>query len=612
LPLQQRAILQQAAVVGHTFWDRVVVHIGERSADAWREAGERGPEVLVPEVLSTLRDRDLVARHEASAFDGSQEFVFKHVALRQVAYESILKKVRRGYHSLVADWLREQSGERAAEYGGLIAEHLALAGRTEEALGYLRQAGEQAAARFANAEAVDYTTRALALLDQLGWDPRRAAEARFALLLAREAVYDLLGRRAEQAADLSVLADLAGLAGPAEEGTPETAAMQRRAEVARRRAWCHQSLGEYEAALASAEEAIRWSERAGDAVGLALGLSRCGFALARQGRYDQARGLFEQALALARQHDDRPAEASSLHALGIVAYYQQGSAQAAVDHYEGALQIRRELGDLRGEASSLNNLALVFQDLGDPGLGGKHLERVLAICQSIGDRPGEACALANLGLTYGQMGALDQARDLFERALALDRLLGDRRLESEALFGLGCVSLEAGDPVAARLQYERSLALCRQIGYRHGEGAALTYLAFALAELGELDAALGSLEEALGLHREMGLDVEAVDVRAGLAVVTARQGRSAEALAYARESVAWMAAHGESGVDDPVRAYVHAADALAACGQQQEAAAAMAAARALVQGRAARIVDPELRAGFLANLPLNARVLRGS
>jgi len=47
----------------------------------------------VPAALSTLRGREMVAQHETSAFAGSQEFVFKHAALREVAYESILKKV---------------------------------------------------------------------------------------------------------------------------------------------------------------------------------------------------------------------------------------------------------------------------------------------------------------------------------------------------------------------------------------------------------------------------------------------------------------------------------------------------------------------------------------
>ena len=53
-----------------------------------------------------------------------------------------LIKARRNFHSLVADWLVEHSGERTEEVTGLIANHLERAGRLEEALVYLRRAGE--------------------------------------------------------------------------------------------------------------------------------------------------------------------------------------------------------------------------------------------------------------------------------------------------------------------------------------------------------------------------------------------------------------------------------------------------------------------------------------
>jgi predicted ATPase/class 3 adenylate cyclase/ribosomal protein L40E len=591
LPLQQRAILQQAAVVGHTFWDRVVARIAERSGEAWSERE-------VPVVLSTLRGRELVAQHETSAFAGSQEFVFKHATLRQVAYESILKKVRHGYHSLVADWLIEQSSERASEYTGLIAEHLELAGRTEEALGYLRQAAEQAAARFANAEATDYFTRALALLDQVGWEPQRVAEERYGLLLGREAVFDLLGRRAEQAADLAALAVSGG-----ELAEEEKPVAQRRAELARRQSRYHESLGDFQSALASAQEAVGWAEQAGDAVGVALGLIECGAALWQQGELDGARGLCERALGLAREHHDRMAEAESLHLLGTVAIDQRDF-QAAGDSLQQALAIRRELEDPRGEARSLNSLAIVSLYLGDLGRMRPQLERVLAICQGIGDRRSQALALGRLAITYAQVGALAQARDLYEQALELARFVGDRFMEADTLYNLACTSSSAGDPATARSQCEQALAICRETGDRWEEGYCLTGLGFALAELGELDAAAAVFEQALRLRREMGQEAEAVDDLAGLAGVTA----GPPGVAYAREALAWMAAHSVDAVEYPVRDTVIAAEVLAATGHSDEAAVALATAQTLVQEQAARINDPEMRAGFEA-MPLHAGLL---
>ncbi len=54
--------------------------------------------------------------------------------LREVTYESVLKRLRKTYHGFVADWLIVNSGDRIGEYSGLIAEHLLLAERIEQAL----------------------------------------------------------------------------------------------------------------------------------------------------------------------------------------------------------------------------------------------------------------------------------------------------------------------------------------------------------------------------------------------------------------------------------------------------------------------------------------------
>ncbi len=86
----------------------------------------------------------------------------------------MLKRVRRDCHGLVADWLLEQAGERAEEYTGLVAGHLALAGRTQEAVEYLMQVGDRARGLYAHQEAIHAYDRALVLLKQQGNDEQAA------------------------------------------------------------------------------------------------------------------------------------------------------------------------------------------------------------------------------------------------------------------------------------------------------------------------------------------------------------------------------------------------------------------------------------------------------
>jgi ABC-type oligopeptide transport system substrate-binding subunit/class 3 adenylate cyclase len=167
LPLAERTVLQQASVVGRLFWDRAVARINA-------SAREGVDETEVADKLSALRSREMVFQLETSAFAGAREYIFKHNLLREITYENVLKRLRRAYHGLVADWLLEQGGERAGEYTGLIADHLELAGRTEEAVEYLLKAGDRARSLYAHQEAIRAYERALAFLKAQGDDGRAA------------------------------------------------------------------------------------------------------------------------------------------------------------------------------------------------------------------------------------------------------------------------------------------------------------------------------------------------------------------------------------------------------------------------------------------------------
>ena len=139
LPPEERTVLQQASVVGPVFWDRAVLACSGEQTTEDDEAL-----AALRSTLQALRSRELVYHRETSVFENAVEHTFKHAILRDVTYESVLKRLRRVYHGLVADWLIQQAGERLGEFVGVIADHLERAGRADEAIDYLLRAGDQA------------------------------------------------------------------------------------------------------------------------------------------------------------------------------------------------------------------------------------------------------------------------------------------------------------------------------------------------------------------------------------------------------------------------------------------------------------------------------------
>jgi tetratricopeptide (TPR) repeat protein len=489
--------------------------------------------------------------------------------------------------------LIERGGERLSEFTGLIAEHLALAGETERAVAYLARAGQQAAAQFANVEAVEYFSRALGLLDHAQVDPDWAREQRYALLLGREEVYGLLGEREAQQQDLEALRGLADERG--------------RAGAALRYAAYHDAVSQFAAALEAADEAVRCAEQSGDRGEKTKGLIAGARALWRQGRFEEARTRLGEALALARQNGDRASEADSLHNLGAVLYFL-GEAQDARNHWEQARKIRHDLGDQRQEATSLGNLVAVYSGLGDLAQGKICSAQALEIHQLIGDRRGEATALSNLAGIYHALGDLAAAREHYERSRLLCETIGDRQSESLAASNLGLVLHDMGDDEASRHQCEQALAIKRAIGDRRGEGYALNHLALALEGLEEWDAAAAILDEALCLRRELGQTACTVDDLAGLARCALARNRVNQALAYTEESLAFITEHGVHGIEYPLRAYLTAADVLAAADQPQRAAEILHTAEAWMQEQGQRISDEAARQLFVERVLLHQQL----
>ena len=127
----------------------------------------------------------MIFQRETSAFAGTSEYTFKHSLLRDMAYETVLKRERRAYHARVAEWLVAHSGERAAEVAGWIAEHLELAGQAEQTVAYLWQAREQALQVEALREARSFLERALAFPGEPGAHPVDDSGWRSAVLAGR-------------------------------------------------------------------------------------------------------------------------------------------------------------------------------------------------------------------------------------------------------------------------------------------------------------------------------------------------------------------------------------------------------------------------------------------
>jgi len=91
----------------------------------------------------------------------------------------------------------------------------------------------------------------------------------------------------------------------------------------------------------------------------AVQLFQAGVTAYSEAHFWDAIGLFEEALVIVRELEERDAEGAILNSVGAC-YYSLSDYQRAIDYYEQALAIKREIGDYAGEAGSLNNLGACY------------------------------------------------------------------------------------------------------------------------------------------------------------------------------------------------------------------------------------------------------------
>ena len=288
----ERGVLERGAIEGLVFHRGAVAALGPEEA-------------TVDGRLITLVRKDLV-RPEPTVFVDEEAYRFRHLLIRDTAYEALPKAVRAELHDRFATWL-EEHGAALVELDEIIGYHLEQAYRYRAELGPLDDAAGAIAAR-----AAARLLRSAERARERGDIARRQGPARpgAGAASARRSVAPLdaarPGRRPRRARRLP---------GRDEPSVTEAAAAARAAQDERLLARCELARTEAEvqadpsatmqAALASTREQLAVLERLGDEEGAVWALRLLATFTAWLGRTDEALRLNRQALDRAERVSPR-------------------------------------------------------------------------------------------------------------------------------------------------------------------------------------------------------------------------------------------------------------------------------------------------------------------
>jgi class 3 adenylate cyclase len=538
---EERDLLERASVVGLEFeWEA----LAELAPDRRRPPGAQ---------LAALVRKELIRPHEVI----EDTFSFRHMLIRDAAYQHLSKERRSHLHERVAAWL----DGRGDEFEEIIGHHLEQAyrciaelgppdhraqGLAERAAERLSASGRRAYARADTPAAVNLLERASALLS--------ADDQRRLILLP------FLGRALIESGELeradSVLSDA----------------------VENARAGGEQ--------LVAADAAVALSYLRAHTV---PELSDEEIAYELKGVIEVLEGLGDEA-ALAR----------ALSLAGMLRYWR-GEAAAAIADLELAAGYARQAGDQAQEAESLHYVLLAT--LWGPTTVDEALERVEEIRVGVEvNRRLEVTVLRTRAQLAAMQGRFDAARDLLARAKAMAEELGlEVMLAAGVAHQAGYVELLAGDAAAA----ERALRPACEALERMGDWGHLATIAPKLADVlfvqgGDDDEAM-RLTELAERSATPGVADEDIGWRRVRAKLLARRGEVEEADRLAREATARAAL--TDLLDDRAQAVADLAEVLRLGGRPEESATALEEAIHLYEQKG-NVVGAETLRAVLAEPPI--------
>jgi class 3 adenylate cyclase/tetratricopeptide (TPR) repeat protein len=543
LPNEERISLRLAAVIGRIFWEEAVNYL-YRKLDAQETTNQA---FQVTDALSSLRERELIYRREESTFSNTNEYLFKHSLLRDVAYENTPRRERRVYHKLSAKWLRDITSltGRSDEYAARIADHYLLANESGAAVEWLYRAGLRARTQDAIKEARSYLTKALDLL------PADDIEGRWQILLERD---DILG-----------------------------------------------ILGDRDARLADNDTLVRIAEDSGDQDKLAEAYYRKGYFLYTLGRFQISMDACKKAIEAARQAGNRELEILA-SGIVIVNHKSLGEIRIATEKAESILETIEEHLDDKTLAPALANLATVYENQ-DIQKAIQLFERSVDILDRTGNHFLKAIGLVNVGYTYVMVGHTERGISALKLALEINKSIGSPRATIYSLLNLGLAYYRQGDHQSAIDVLMQAASAIKVMQDPVADAAYHTYHGLVSEQVQQPAQAVEHYETAARLFKQIGSLGYEQDAVAGLARAELSIQKVSEADRLANEVWDYLSKNGADGMEFPILAYLTCAQTFQAAQDRNRMLAAIVAGYNELIKRAEKFNDDGWRDTYLRAIP---------
>lgn len=509
LPLSEQVTLKVAAVIGHTFGYQALYYTLNHYTTIVKPVFETH--------LKDLIDYDLTKPEQ---LEPDLSYIFKHMTVQEVAYQTLLFSQKQELHKVVANVLEQQQPDDISQ----IAYHTFAGEDWPRALHYMIKAGKHAQQLAANHQSIDYFQNALSSAQHLP-----DAETISQRLLIRLSLGELFVTTSQYEPAQSHLEEALTLATEHEDDDAQ-------ARACRFLARSYELRAEYTPALEWIEKGLTALQERETSEKVEL-LLMAGLINIRRGEYDKVAELCQRSLEIANQLNATRVLARTYNLLGLL-NRRRGNTSRAVECYTESLTLYQLANDIYGQAISHNQIATAYFHIGRWGEAAGHYQQAHAIFSQTGDIYREMSVKNNLGLIAMSQGRLDAALTFFQDALDSLAQIGS------SLWVIGMLHINLAQTFIRKAEADlarQNLQISEQNFLKINARGSLPELYRLLAEVAlltnEYEQAQTSSQKALTLARDLSMQGEEGSILRVQGQIAYAQGQLEEAEQCFKESL---------------------------------------------------------------------------
>jgi tetratricopeptide (TPR) repeat protein len=447
--LDQR-VLRMASIVGQTFSLQDLVYLLEK---------DRG------EITRNLESLEHFEGEVVSIGNGDNpSYRFNTPTVREVIYNSILKKTRSNLHKRYGDWILQQNRENPQPFFEILAYHFVSGGDIENGIMFSKLSGEKARNYFANEAGIKFFNDALKLLKKT---------------------------------ELTAEKEKAKL------------------EITRRLGYFLMMVGDTKNALLNMKRSLRLANKLGQEKDRIMSLMNIGMLFDRMGVPEKPIRYYKRASRAAKKLNIPPLLAMIENNLGI--YYKKiGKFQDALETLNNALEINRKINNPIEIATATENIGDIHFILGQHDTSLKKYNIAMKMYQELNAKDKIPHISNSLVRLYISMGNLEEAKKFADQALPLARELGIKKDEAEILGNLGIIHSRMNQPMKAIELYNQALALAEMVHDPVGQMGLFINIGDVFHNVGDFENAVAYLTKATEIATQIRHPIGMLEALKGL------------------------------------------------------------------------------------------------